>query len=89
MAVLHPQPKCSPSPLAHQGARQSKTLALRPVRTDIAFAAGPRQSDGRPQLVVESDLSAEMAVGDNELEAIIHLLGDALDNILSGTGRKS
>jgi hypothetical protein len=35
-------------------------------------------------LLVESDLSAEMAVGDHELDAII--LGSALDDILSGTG---
>jgi hypothetical protein len=37
-------------------------------------------------LLVESDLSAKMAVGDDELDAIIHLLGSALDGILSGTG---
>ena len=30
--------------------------------------------------------SAEMAVGDEELNAIIRLLGGALDDILSGTG---
>jgi hypothetical protein len=34
-------------------------------------------------LPVESDLSAETAVGDDELDAIIRLLGDALDDILS------
>jgi hypothetical protein len=39
-------------------------------------------------LVVESDLSAEMGVGDHELDAIIRLLGDALDDVLSGTRHK-
>jgi hypothetical protein len=39
-------------------------------------------------LLVESDLSAEIAVGDDELDAIIRLLGDALDDVLSGTRHK-
>ena len=39
-------------------------------------------------MLVESDLSGEMAVGDDELDAIIRLLGDALDDILSGTGER-
>jgi hypothetical protein len=37
-------------------------------------------------LVVESDLSGDMAVDDQELDAIVRLLGGALDDILSGTG---
>jgi hypothetical protein len=37
-------------------------------------------------VVVESDLSAEIAVGDHKLDAVI--LGSALDDILSGTGRE-
>ena len=56
------------------------------VRSNVAFAGGPRQRDDEPPLLVESDLSGEMAVGDQELDAIIRLLGGALDDILSGTG---
>jgi hypothetical protein len=37
-------------------------------------------------LVVESNLSGDMAVEDQELDAIIRLLGATLDDILSGTG---
>ena len=39
-----------------------------------------------PLLLVESDLSGDMAVEDKELDAIIRLIGGALDDILSGTG---
>jgi hypothetical protein len=83
MAVLRPHPKCSPSSPANQGSGQAKTLAPRPVRTNVP--SGPRPLDEQPRLLVESDLSAKMAVGDDELDAIIHLLGSALDDILSGT----
>ena len=76
----------SPSLPANQGWVQSKSRALRPVRTNVAVAGGPRPRDEQPSLLVESDLSAEMAVGDHELDAII--LGSALDDILSGTGRE-
>ena len=86
MAVLRLHPKCSPSPPANQGSGQAKTLAPRPVRTNVR--SGPRPLDEQPRLLVESDLSAKMAVGDDELDAIIHLLGSALDDILSGTGGK-
>jgi hypothetical protein len=86
MAGLRPHRKCSASPPANQGSGQAKTLAPRPVRTNVA--GGPRPRDEQPPLVVESDLSAEMAVGDHELDAIIRLLGDALDDVLSGTRHK-
>jgi hypothetical protein len=86
MAVLRPHPKCSPSSPAKQGSGQANTLALRPVRTDVA--GGPRPLDEQPLLLVESDLSAEMAVSEDELDAIIHLSGDALDDVLSGTRHK-
>ena len=65
---------------------QSKTLAPRAVPNNVAFAGGLRQGDNELPLLVESDLSDAMAVGDQELDAIIRLLGDALDDILSGAG---
>jgi hypothetical protein len=86
MAVLHP--KRSPGLPANQGLVQSRTLAPQLSRTDVAFAGGPQPGDEQLPLPVESDLSAEMAVGDDELDAIIRLLGDALDDILSGTRSK-
>jgi hypothetical protein len=86
MAVLRPHRKCSPSPPANQGSGQANTLAPRPVRTNVA--GGPRPRDEQPPLLVESDLSAEIAVGDDELDSIIRLLGDALDDVLSGTRHK-
>jgi hypothetical protein len=65
---------------------QSKTPPSRAVRSNVAFPGGSRQRDHEPPLAVESDLSGEMAVGDQELDVIIRLLGGALDDILSGTG---
>jgi len=41
-----------------------------------------------PPFAVESDLSGDMVVRDQELDAIIRLLGGALDDVLSGTGRE-
>ena len=41
-----------------------------------------------PAFAVESDLSGNMVVRDQELDAIIRLLGGALDDVLSGTGRE-
>jgi hypothetical protein len=38
-------------------------------------------------LRVKSDLSGDMAVSDQELDAIMRLLGGAFDDLLSGTGR--
>jgi hypothetical protein len=71
MAELRPQSKRPPSPPANQGRVESKTLLSRAVRTDVSFAGGPRQDDEEPPLLVESDLSGEMAVRDQELDAII------------------
>jgi hypothetical protein len=81
MAVSHP--KRSPSPPANQGSVKTKTPAPQPFRADAAFAGGSQPRGEQPRLLVESDLSAETAVGDDELDAIIRLLGDALDDILS------
>jgi hypothetical protein len=67
---------------------QSKTPAFRAVRSNAAFAGGSRQRDHERPLLVESDLSGDMAVDDQELDAIIRLLGGALDDILAGTGGK-
>jgi hypothetical protein len=86
MAVLRPHPKRSPSPPANQDSVQSKTLASGAVRANVAFAGGPKPRDEQPTLLLESDLSDKIAVGDHELDAIIRLLGGALDDILSGTG---
>jgi hypothetical protein len=43
------------------------------------------QHVGDRALALESDLSCDMAVQDQELDAIARLLGDALDAILPGT----
>jgi hypothetical protein len=86
MAVSRRLPKRPPSLPANQGEVQPKTLSSGPAFTNtIALANGPRPRDDW-SLVVESDLSGEMAVGDQELDAIMRLLGVALDDILSGTG---
>jgi hypothetical protein len=87
LAVSRPHPKRSPSLPAHKGRVQSKSLLLGAVFTNkIALASGPRHRDDDRPLVVESDLSGEMAVGDQELDAIMRLLGAALDDVLSDTG---
>jgi hypothetical protein len=65
---------------------QSKARPSGPVRSDVAVAGKSRRPDNKPPLVVESDLSGGMAVEDQELDAIVRLLGGALDDILSGTG---
>jgi hypothetical protein len=67
-------------------APSSKTVAPPAVRSNVAFGGGLRQRDHEPPLLVESDLSGDMAVEDKELDAIIRLIGGALDDILSGTG---
>jgi hypothetical protein len=83
MAVSHSYQKRSPS---LRSSPSSKTLAPPAVRRNVAFGGGLRQRDHEPLLLVESDLSGDMAVEDQELDAIIRLLGGALDDILSGTG---
>jgi hypothetical protein len=47
---------------------------------------GPQQPNEEAPLVIESDLSSEMAVGHRELEAILRLLGGELDDILLEIG---
>jgi hypothetical protein len=88
MAGSRPYQTRPPSLLGNRDREQSKTPASRAVRSNVAFAAGSRQRDHEPPLLVESDLSGDMAVEDQELDAIVRLLGDALDDILSGTGGK-
>jgi hypothetical protein len=68
---------------ANQSRVQSKTPASRAVRRIVAPAPGPRQCNDEPPLLIESDLSGDTAVGDKELDAIIRLLGEALDDIIS------
>jgi hypothetical protein len=86
MAGSRPYQKRPPSLLGNRDRLQSKTPASRAVRGNLAFPGGSPQRDHEPPLVIESDLSGEMAVGDQELDAIVRLLGGALDDILSGTG---
>ena len=57
------------------------------VRTIAQHSRGRQQHDKEPPLVTESDLSAEMAIGDQELEAILRLVGGELDDILLDAGR--
>ena len=84
MAGSRQHPKRPPSLPGNQARAQSATLASR--RGTAAFAGVLPQCDDEPTLVVESDLFSDTAVGDKELDAIIRLLGGALDDILSGTG---
>jgi hypothetical protein len=83
MAGSPKQRRRSPSLPANLGSVQSKTRAPQPSRTNAAFARGMQPRGERSPAIVESDLAAEMAVGDDELNAIIRLLGDALDDIVS------
>jgi hypothetical protein len=47
---------------------------------------GPRGGCiGDRALALESDVSCDMAVGDEELDAITRLLGEALDQFLAGS----
>jgi hypothetical protein len=84
MAGSRPYQKRPPSLLANRGRMQSKPRASRAVRRNIAFARA-RQRDGEP-LLVESDLSGDMPVEDQELDAIIRLFGGGLEDILSDSG---
>jgi len=47
----------------------------------------PQPCEKESPLAIESDLSAEMAVGHQELEAILRLLDGDLDDLVLGTGR--
>ena len=65
----------------HQGnPRQRRTQ----FRATAAIAEAPPRCDRAP--VVKSDLSGDMAVRNEELDAIARLLGGALDDILSDAG---
>jgi hypothetical protein len=86
MAESCPYQKRPPSLLGNPDPVQSKVPASRTVRSNGAVAGKSRRPDHKPPLVVESDLSGSMAVEDQELDAIVRLLGGALDDILSGTG---
>jgi hypothetical protein len=70
------------------GEVQSQTPAPLPVRTPIQAAGGTRWGDEEPPVRLESDLSGDMPVGDQELDAIIRLLGGAFDGLLSGAERE-
>jgi hypothetical protein len=66
-------------------------VRLRPTSRALQLPEGrarrPHRSAG-PPFAIESDLSSNMVVRDQELDAIIRLLGGALDDVLSGTGRE-
>jgi hypothetical protein len=74
------------------GAPDKQSPVLRPTSRALQLPEGrPHGScedrEG-PPFAVESDLSGDMVVRDQELDAIIRLLGGALDGVLSGTGRE-
>ena len=52
---------------------------------DLHYSTRPCQHIKDLALGLESDLSSDMAVGDQELDAITRLLGDALDELLIGS----
>jgi hypothetical protein len=56
-------------------------------RTNAQYSRRRQQRDKEPPPLIESDLSAEMAISHQELEAILRLLGDELDDILLDAGR--
>jgi hypothetical protein len=60
----------------------------RALKVPEARAHGSCEDRKGPPVAVESDLTAAMVVRDLELDAIIRLLGGALDDVLSGTGRE-
>ena len=74
------------------GAPDKPPVRLRPTSRALKVpegrAHGPCEDREDPPVAVESDLSADMVVRDQELDAIIRLLGGALDDVLSGTGRE-
>ena len=67
-------------------------VRLRPTSGAFQLPEGPPHGSCEdregPPFSVESDLSGDMVVRDQELDAIIRLLGGALDDVLSGTGRE-
>jgi hypothetical protein len=64
-------------------------VRLRPTSRALQLPEGrPHGLCQGPPFAVESDLSGDMVVRDQELDAIIRLLGGALDDVLSGTGRE-
>jgi hypothetical protein len=64
-------------------------VRLRPTSRALQLPDGrPHGSCEGPPFAVESGLSGDMVVRDQELDAIIRLLGGALDDVLSGTGRE-
>ena len=79
-------PKAPAKPAWEPGPGAIKDAGVAISSGTTAFAGVLRRCDDEPTLVVESDLSGDTAVGDKELDAIIRLLGGALDDILSGTG---
>src|SRR5262252_4054940 len=68
-------------------------VRLRPTSRALQLPArrppGSCEDREGPPVAVESDLSGDMVVRDQELDAIIRLLGGALDDVLSRTGRES
>jgi hypothetical protein len=65
--------------------RQRGRPGPRPVPPASHRPHGQCQRIGDQALALQSDLSCEMAVGDQELDAIIRLLGAALDQFLAGS----
>jgi hypothetical protein len=53
----------------------------------VPVRRAPQPCDKESLLAIESDLSAEMAVGHQELEAILRLLDGNLDDLLLDTRR--
>jgi hypothetical protein len=71
---------------------KQRPVRLRPTSRALKVpegrAHGSCEDREGPPVAVESDLTADMVVRDLELDAIIRLLGGALDDVLSGTGRE-
>jgi hypothetical protein len=69
---------------------EQSPVRLRPTSRALKVPEGRahRSCEDRegPPVAVESELSGDMVVRDRELDAVIRLLGGALDDVLSGTG---
>jgi hypothetical protein len=86
MAESRPLPKTrtNPDPERRPPGRPQQP-ASRPAPHAICTTRRRRQDIKDRASELESDLSGDMVVGDRELDAIIRLLGDAMDDLFAGS----
>jgi hypothetical protein len=84
MAESRPYRKACPRPPLQGAARANR--ASQPDRSPILWSRRRRQCVDDHVYKIDSDLSGDMVVSDQELDAIARLLGEELEKILSGAG---